>query len=145
MKNMVAPLPSWSSDGTPIMLVTRTKSTTGITGSSSDQCINDIVSEQVKELTGINILKQRLAYLMRSGVPDSLDRMVAISYGILAVQEIKAGRTGRMVALQDGNYTTVPVETCVQGKKLVDVEQLYDTNAYRPRIRYPLGKPMFLY
>jgi 6-phosphofructokinase 1 len=107
--------------------------------------INDIVAEEVKELTGINVLKQRIAYLMRSGVPDSLDRMVAISYGILAVQEIKAGRTGQMVSLQNGNYTTVRVETCVQGKKLVDVEQLYETTAYRPRIRHPLGKPMFLY
>jgi 6-phosphofructokinase 1 len=107
--------------------------------------ISDIVSEQVKEITGINVLKQRLAYLMRSGVPDSLDRMAAISYGILAVQEIKARRTGQMVALQNGNYTTVPVETCVKGKKVVDVEQLYDATSYRPRIRHPLGKPMFLY
>ena len=50
-----------------------------------------------------------------------------------------------MVALQDGNYTIVPVETPVQGTKRVDVDGLYDAENYRPAVRHLLGKPMFLY
>jgi hypothetical protein len=50
-----------------------------------------------------------------------------------------------MVALQDGNYTTVPVETCTQGLKRVDVAELYDAEHYRPKVAHLLGKPMFLY
>ena len=82
---------------------------------------------------------------MRAGAPDSLDRMVAISFANLAVDQLLQGHAGRMVALQAGQYTTVPVDTCIQGTKRVDVEELYDTAAYRPRVRHMLGKPMFLY
>src|SRR6266542_3865775 len=82
---------------------------------------------------------KQLAYLMRAGAPDSLDRMVAISYGNLAVDQLLQGRSGRMVALQNGQYTTVPVDTCTQGLKRVDVHELYDTAIYRPKVRHVLG------
>ena len=49
------------------------------------------------------------------------------------------------VALQNGQYTTVPVETCTQGVRRVDVAELYDEEEYRPRVRHVVGKPMFLY
>ncbi|MCC6173741.1 MAG: ATP-dependent 6-phosphofructokinase [Chloroflexi bacterium] len=106
--------------------------------------IGQIVGEALKQLTGIDIVNQQLAYLMRAGAPDSLDRMVATSFGNLAVQEIELGHSGRMVALQDGVYTTVPVDTPTQGLKRVDIEDLYDTQQYRPKVAHLLGKPMFL-
>ncbi|HEU5090159.1 MAG TPA: phosphofructokinase, partial [Roseiflexaceae bacterium] len=77
--------------------------------------------------------------------PDSLDRMVAISFGNLAVDQLLQGHSGRMVALQAGQYTTVPADTPTQGVKRVDVEALYDADSYRPKVRNMLGKPMFLY
>jgi len=107
--------------------------------------IGQLTGEAIKRITGVDIVNQQLAYLMRAGVPDSLDRMVAISYGNLAVQQLQQGHSGRMVALQAGQYTTVPIETCIQGVKRVDVEELYDADAYRPKVRHVLGKPMFLY
>jgi 6-phosphofructokinase len=107
--------------------------------------IGMIVGEALKRLTGIDIVNQQLAYLMRAGAPDSLDRMVATSFGSLAVQEIERGHAGRLVSLQDGVYTTVPIETPTQGTKRVDVAELYDSEQYRPKISHLLGKPMFLY
>ena len=107
--------------------------------------IGRIAGEALKRLTGIEIVNQQLAYLMRAGAPDSLDRMVATSYGNLAVQQIEQGHGGRMVALQNGVYTTVPVDTCTQGLKRVDVTELYDSDVYRPKVSHVLGKPMFLY
>ncbi|MFQ3633387.1 6-phosphofructokinase [Roseiflexus sp.] len=107
--------------------------------------IGMITGEAIKKITGIDIVHQQLSYLMRAGAPDSLDRMVAICYGNLAVDQLLQGHSGRMVALQNGQYTTVPVDTCVQGVKRVDVEELYDVENYRPRVKHPLGKPMFLY
>ena len=104
-----------------------------------------VTAEAIRRLTGQHIMYQQLAYLMRSGPPDSLDRMVAMSFGNLAVQLILRGETGKMVALQGGRYTTVPLEETVKGKKRVDVEKLYDAERYRPRIRDVLGLPMFLY
>jgi ATP-dependent phosphofructokinase / diphosphate-dependent phosphofructokinase len=107
--------------------------------------IGMITGEALKRITGVDIVYQQLAYLMRAGAPDSLDRMVAISYANLAVDQILQGHSGRMVALQNGIYTTVPVDTMTQGTKRVDVAELYDSEAYRPRVTHILGKPMFLY
>lgn len=102
------------------------------------------LTEAIRDLTGEDVLYQQLAYLMRSGTPDSLDRMVATCYGHLAVQLIKAGNTGRMVALNEGRYTSVPVEIEISGKKRVDVDKFYDINTYKPKINEYIGMPMFL-
>ncbi len=107
--------------------------------------IGHAVSQEIRRRSGINIMYEQLAYIMRSGAPDSLDRMVAVSYGSLACDQVAMGHTGRMVALQQGIYTTVPLDMVVAGKKHVDVTALYDAAAYRPRVRDMLGKPMFLY
>jgi 6-phosphofructokinase 1 len=107
--------------------------------------IGAIVADEIKKRTGVNIIYQQLAYIMRSGAPDSLDRMVAVSYGNLALNQVALGHTGRMVALQQGIYTTVPIELVVAAKKHVDVTALYDSTNYRPKVRNMLGKPMFLY
>jgi 6-phosphofructokinase len=107
--------------------------------------IGQIVGEALQQLTGIQILNQQLAYLMRAGAPDALDRMVAISYGNLAMQQLEQGHFGRMVAIQNGLYTTVAIDTCTLGLKRVDVQELYDVKQYRPKVSHVLGKPMFLY
>ncbi len=106
--------------------------------------IGHFMSEEIKR-RGVNIMYQQLAYVMRTGAPDSLDRMVAISFGNLACDQAAMGHTGRMVALQQGIYTTVPLDMVVAGKKRVDVTALYDSENYRPKVRDMLGKPMFLY
>ena len=107
--------------------------------------IGQITGEALKRLTGEDIVYQQLAYLMRSGAPDSLDRMVAISYANLAVDLVLRGYAGQMVALQNGVYTTIPIDTITQGIKRVDVAELYDAENYKPRVKHLLGKPMFLY
>lgn len=107
--------------------------------------IGMVVGEALKELTGIDIVNQQLAYLMRAGAPDSLDRMVATSFGRLAIGLLHDSHFGRMVALQSGVYTTVPIETSGLGTKRVDVAELYDAENYRPKVVHLLGKPMFLY
>lgn len=107
--------------------------------------VGTIVGEALKKITGIDIVSQQLAYLMRAGAPDSLDRMVATSYGNLAIQQLERGRNGVMVALQNGVYTTVLIDTCTQGIKRVDVSEFYNTEEYQPHITHLLGKPMFLY
>lgn len=107
--------------------------------------IGQVVGDALKKITGIDIVNQQLGYLMRAGAPDALDRMVATSYGTLAIQQIEKGHAGLMMALQNGCYTTVPVDTCIQGVKRVDVDELYDVEQYRPKVSHLLGKPMFLY
>jgi 6-phosphofructokinase 1 len=106
--------------------------------------IGQIVSEEIKKRTGQGTMVQQLGYLMRSGAPDSLDRMVAMSFGHLALQLIRRNETGKMVALHGGKYTTVPIDMITAGKKRVDVQAYYDIENYLPKVRDFLGVPMFL-
>ena len=103
-----------------------------------------ITADAIKKITGHDIMYQQLAYMMRSGAPDSLDRMVAMSYGNLAMQLIRRKETGKMVALHGGKYSTVPLEMILTGKKRVDVPSYYDVENYRPKVRDFMGVPMFL-
>ena len=107
--------------------------------------VGDFVGRELKRRTGIHIVSQSLAYLMRAGSPDALDKLVGSSFGAMAVQHLADGQTGRMMALNGGVYTSVPIETCVSGTRRVDVAELYDTDAYRPDIRTIAGKRMFMY
>lgn len=88
---------------------------------------------------------QELAYLMRSGEPDAMDRMVGFAFGGLAVQLLERGEKARMVALIDGNYCHVANDMVLKGTKSVDVSALYDREHYRARLMRVEGMPMFLY
>ena len=107
--------------------------------------IGAVTGELLKERTGNPVLYQQLAYLMRSGVPDSLDLMVAINFAVTATDLALEGAVGRMVALRGGTYTHVPISVTSEGVKRVDVDELYDSAEYKPKVRHVLGKPMFLY
>ena len=107
--------------------------------------IGEYVAHELEKRSGIRSVYQQLAYLMRSGAPDALDLMVSTSYGHLAMDLLLKKQVGRMVALRDGKYTTVSANIIAEGKKRVDVDELYDVDQYRPKVAHLLGKPMFLY
>jgi 6-phosphofructokinase 1 len=107
--------------------------------------IGALTGELLKERTGEGIIFQQVAYLMRSGSPDSLDLMVALNYAVMAADLAMEGASGRMVALRGGTYTSVPISVTGEGVKRVDVDELYDAPNYRPKLRHVTGKPMFLY
>ena len=107
--------------------------------------IGAYTGELLRERLGRPVLYQQVAYLMRSGVPDSLDVMVATNDGVAAADLALEGAHGRMVALRSGTYTHVPISVTAEGVKRVDVDELYDVDAYQPKLRHVFGKPMFLY
>ena len=104
-----------------------------------------MTAEAIKKITGMDTIYQQVAYLMRSGAPDSLDLMVAVNFAQLAMDLINERQLGQMVALQGGRYTSIPANTINMGLKRVDVDEFYDTENYRPRVRSARNKPMFLY
>ena len=107
--------------------------------------IGAVTGDLIGRITGEGIVLQQVAYLMRSGSPDSLDLMVATNYAVMAADLVLEGASGRMVALRGGTYTNVPISVTREGVKRVDVDELYDAGAYRPKVRHVAGKPMFLY
>lgn len=107
--------------------------------------IGQLTAQAIKQITGQDVLTQQVSYLMRSGAPDSLDLMAAVNFAHMAVGLIKRGVSSRLVSLQSGTYTSVPLSVLGQGVRRVDVEELYDAEQYRPKVRHVDGKPMFLY
>ncbi len=107
--------------------------------------IGEATGAILSKLTGEKIVLQPVAYLMRSGPPDALDLMVGVNYANMAMDLLGEGASGRMVALRGGVYTHIPMDEVTTGVKRVDVDELYDVDAYRPKVHHVLNKPMFLY
>lgn len=107
--------------------------------------VGQITGQMIQKMTGLHVIYQQVAYLMRSGEPDALDRMVATSFANLATDLALKKESGLMVALREGKYTTFPIGNTKDHKKVVDVKELYDVENYRPKVAHVLGKPMFMY
>jgi 6-phosphofructokinase 1 len=110
-----------------------------------DNGVGHRLGRAITERLGSGAVIQELAYLMRAGEPDAMDRMVGFAFGALAVQLLQRGERARMVTLTDGNYHHVPIDTLLRGEKTVDIGALYDPIAYRARLMRVEGMPMFLY
>ncbi len=107
--------------------------------------VGGLLSDFLEKRGREKVIYQRLAYLMRSGAPDSLDQLVANNYGSLAADLLRRGDAGKMVAVVDGRYTAVPIEVGGAAKKRVDVGRFYDVENYRPKVADVMGMPMFLH
>jgi 6-phosphofructokinase 1 len=115
-------------------------------GSERDEIsVSRRLGRAIKQRLGFGTVIQELAYLMRAGEPDAMDRMVGLAFGALAIQLAARKEFGRMVALKDGNYDHVPIGTLEEGEKAVDVSGLYDPSLYRAKLMRVEGMPMFLY
>jgi 6-phosphofructokinase 1 len=112
--------------------------------------IGDVVSQKIKELSGkynngktINVINQKLGYMVRGGDPDFLDSIVPMAYGNLALDLILKGVHGRIVVLQNGRYDNVPIEVVASSKKIVKIED-YNTERLRPYYHSFEMKPFLL-
>ncbi len=107
--------------------------------------VGRFVREALQRETRDRVIYQRLGYLMRSGPPDALDRLVANNFASLAADLVLAGKSGFLTAVVGGRYAPVSLERLGEGAKKVDVERFYDRKAYRPKITGVIGLPMFLH
>jgi 6-phosphofructokinase 1 len=101
--------------------------------------IGDLVSAELQALSPkynqgrtVNVINQKLGYLVRGGDPDAIDSIVPMAYGNLALDLILKGVHGRLVVLRNGRYDNVPVDVVTSSKKLVNVEKFYSTERMRP-------------
>lgn len=113
--------------------------------------IGDIVSARLAELTGsynngkpINIINQKLGYMVRAGDPDAIDSIVPMAYGNLALNLAMKKVHGRLVVLKNGRYDNMPLDVIVGKKKSVDVATYYNTDRLRPHYESFEMKPLFI-
>ena len=106
--------------------------------------IGETLAAEIKRRTGIETVNSDLTYDLRSGDPDALDQLVAITFANIAVDLLADGTFGRMVAVRDGNYAHAPLPARSLGARTVDVEGMYNAERFRPRYGARLGAPLLL-
>jgi 6-phosphofructokinase 1 len=105
--------------------------------------IGEVLASEIKELTGIEAVSSELTYDLRSGEPDMLDSMVASTFANVAMDLIRDGIGGRMVAIRDGKYAHVPLSETAKPPRRVDLDA-YDAERFRPKYADRLGDPLLL-
>lgn len=113
--------------------------------------IGDLVSSQIKDLSArfhrgkkVEVINQRLGYLVRCGDPDALDSIVPATFGNLALDLILGGKSGRLVSLRKGTYGDVSLTEVISRKKIVDVGRFYNRDRLCPHFGNFHGLPMFI-
>jgi 6-phosphofructokinase 1 len=112
--------------------------------------IGDKVASALKEYSPrynngrrIDVVNQRLGYLVRSGDPDALDSIVPMAFGNLALDLIMKKQYGRLVSIHKGFYDSVSIQNVTSDKKVVDVSKYYNTERLRPIYEFD-GAPLFI-
>ena len=115
-------------------------------GGIGDRVANSLKALSPKYNRGrrVNVISQRLGYLVRCGDPDALDTIVPMVFGNLALDLVDAGTSGRLVSIHNGRYGSVPMETIIGTKKVVDVVKYYDTDRLRPKYKAFNDLPLFI-
>jgi 6-phosphofructokinase 1 len=113
--------------------------------------IGEMVSANIKDLSAkynkgkpINIINQKLGYLVRGGDPDAIDSIVPMAYGNLALDLILKGIHGRLVVLKNGRYDNVPIDVVTSSKKVVNIDKFYNTDRLRPYYKSFEMSPLFI-
>jgi ATP-dependent phosphofructokinase / diphosphate-dependent phosphofructokinase len=104
--------------------------------------IGHALAAEVRERTGEETMVSDLTYDLRSGEPDAIDQLVAITFANIAVDLIRDGITGRMIGIRGGCYAHVPLPHSSHGARKVDVATMYNTDRYRPNYKSKLGAPL---
>jgi 6-phosphofructokinase len=92
----------------------------------------------------VDVVDQKLGYMVRGGDPDAIDSIVPMAFGNLALDLLLKGEHGRLVVLKNGRYDNMPLDVITATKKVVNVAEFYDTDRYRPKYENFEMKPQFI-
>ena len=106
--------------------------------------VAETLADEIRKRAGEEALASELTYDLRSGDPDALDQTVAITFANIAVDLIRDGVSGRMVAIQGGNFVHTTLPDPRIGPRRVDVAQHYNIERFRPQYADRLGASIFL-
>ena len=84
------------------------------------------LERQIEERTGYETRVTILGHIQRGGTPTAFDRVLATRFGIAAIDAVRDGDYGKMVALRGTAIVRVPLSDAVGELKTLDPE-LYET------------------
>jgi ATP-dependent phosphofructokinase / diphosphate-dependent phosphofructokinase len=103
-----------------------------------------LLADEIKRRAGEGTIASDLTYDLRSGDPDFIDKLVALTFANMAYDAILDGKSGLMSAMVQGCYDLVPIPDPKLGPRTVDVATMYNTERYRPIYANRRGMPIFL-
>ncbi|HEY4579610.1 MAG TPA: 6-phosphofructokinase [Candidatus Acidoferrales bacterium] len=106
--------------------------------------IGHALGEEIQRRAKEETMVSDLTYDLRSGDPDALDQIVAITFANVAMDLIREGIHGRLVAVQDGKYAHAPLPDPKLGPRKVDVPSMYNLARFRPQYSGRIGAPLLL-
>ena len=106
--------------------------------------VAEALAEEIKRRTGEDTMTSDLTYDLRSGDPDFVDKLVALTFGNMAYDAVLDGKSGLMSALVNGCYDLVPIPDHNLGPRKLDIATMYNTERYRPMYASKRGLPVFL-
>ena len=113
-------------------------------GHRKKENVAEALADEIHRRTSEETIVSDLTYDLRSGVPDFVDKLVASTFGTMALEAVLAGRSGLMAALVNGCYTMSPIPDPSLGPRHVDIATMYNTERYRPDYTNKTGLPIFL-
>jgi len=84
--------------------------------------VGNLLGRELERRLGIETRVTNLGHVQRGGTPTAFDRVLATRFGVAAVEQIRTGNFGSMVALQSAHIVTVPLGSIVHRLKLVEPE-----------------------
>jgi ATP-dependent phosphofructokinase / diphosphate-dependent phosphofructokinase len=106
--------------------------------------VAELLADEIKRRAGVETIASDLTYDLRSGEPDFIDKLVALTFGNMAYDAILDGKSGLMSGMVQGCYDLVPIPDPKLGPRKVDVATMYNTERYRPIYANKRGLPIFL-
>jgi len=82
--------------------------------------VGAVVAEQIHQGLGIETRTVVLGHVQRGGTPTHTDRILGSRFGVHAVELIRRGAFGQMVALKGQEIVSVPVEQAIDHLRLVE-------------------------
>src|SRR5579862_9344323 len=106
--------------------------------------IGEALATEIHRRTNEESIVSDLTYDLRSGEPDFTDKLIAATFGNIAMDAVLSGRSGVMASLVEGRYSLAPIPDPALGPRKVDIATMYNTERYRPNYSNKLGLPIFL-
>jgi 6-phosphofructokinase 1 len=102
--------------------------------------LSDEIKKRAKEETVVS----DLTYELRSGEADFIDKMVATTFGNMAMDCLQQGKSNVMTGIVNGQFSLMPIPDPKLGPRKVEIASMYNTERYRPNYSNKVGLPIFL-
>ena len=99
-------------------------------GEGGSSSIGFRVAKQIADRLGVETRVTVLGHIQRGGSPTAFDRIIGTRFGLRAVDLVREGRFGQMVALHGTRIEAVPLSEATAGPKQMDLEQFADAEVF---------------